>query len=97
MEKSQQLNEALRKAVEMVYGHEPHVFYDFHALSSSIGSATGKRVSSTTLRRFWGYQEIDKNISPSRYTLDALAIYAALSRGTIFANIRSTILKTIVT
>lgn len=76
MEKSQQLNEALRKAVEIVYGHEPHVFYDFHALSSSIGSATGKRVSSTTLRRFWGYQEIDKNISPSRYTLDALAIYA---------------------
>lgn len=76
MEKSQELHEALRKAVEMVFGQRPHVFYDFNYLSSVIENATGNRVSGTTLRRFWGYQETDKNISPSRYTLHSLSIFA---------------------
>ena len=76
MKKSQQIHESLRKAVEMVYGRKPHVIHDFRDLSDAIVNTTNKSVSDTTLRRFWGYQEIDKNISPSRYTLDALAIYA---------------------
>ena len=89
MEKPQELNEALLKAVEMVYGHKPHVYYDFYALSTAIEKATGKMVSSTTLRRFWGYQETDKHISPSRYTLDTLSIYVGFKSWTDFCECRN--------
>ena len=72
----QQIYEALRNAVVMVWGKKPHVIHDFHDLSDAIASSVNRHVSDTTLRRFWGYQEADKNISPSRYTLDTLSIYA---------------------
>lgn len=76
MENTQQLHDVLRKAVEKTCGFTPHVLHQFSELSSTIAASINKNVSDTTLRRFWGYQETEKNIRASRYTLDTLAIYA---------------------
>lgn len=76
MENPQRIYEALRNAVVMVWGKKPHVIHEFRDLSEAILTTTNKRVSDTTLRRFWGYQETNKHINPSRYTLDTLACYA---------------------
>ena len=76
MNEYQQLYEVLRKAVAMVCGYTPHTIHDFRDLSAKVENSINRKVSDTTLRRFWGYQETYKHINPSRYTLDVLAIYA---------------------
>ena len=47
---------------------------------------TGKYISPTTLRRFWGYQEKEKQIKPSIFTLDLLSAYAGFHSWIFFYN-----------
>ena len=70
------LIENIRKSVEETCGYVPKVIHNFNDLSISISVKTGRNISPTTLRRIWGYQESDKHIQPSLYTLDTLSCYA---------------------
>lgn len=48
---------------------------DFDALSQSIYTSTHIRISSSTLKRMWGYVHDVPNYAPRSYTLHALAQY----------------------
>jgi len=63
----------LREAAEAVVGCEMRSLSDFSQLQESIQVSTGKRLSTTTLRRFWGYQEVEKSSRVSLPTLNILA------------------------
>ena len=63
----------LRKAVEAKFGKKPKSPYDFDLLSNTIWNECHLSVSSTTLKRFWGY--IEANRMPSLYTLNILCLY----------------------
>ncbi len=92
----------LRNAVERTFGVRLVTPKHFDALSYEL-SGHGYSLSSTTLRRFWGYQEQRENSKPSYNTLNILARYVgyidfgnfleALSRETViesgFINNRS--------
>lgn len=64
----------LKADVEKKFGSSLGKRGDFDQLSSVIYEATREMLSSTTLRRFWGYQS-DQNTRCSRSTLNVLAHY----------------------
>ena len=64
----------LCREVERTFGHTGLTPRLFDALSRSIMQQTGILLSPTTLKRIWGY--LDEGVTPRRYTLDVLAIYA---------------------
>ena len=68
--------ETLRKAVEAKFGKQPKSPSDFDLLSHTIWNECHLSVSSTTLKRFWGY--IEANRIPSRYTINALCSYTGI-------------------
>jgi len=71
------IDERLCKLVEQATGRRMLTPRDFDWLSEQIQLKTGEYVSSTTLKRMWGY--IDEPVKPRRFTLDLLAQFAGLS------------------
>lgn len=65
--------ELLKEAVKSKFGKEPKCPSEFDMLSSAIWKECHISISSTTLKRLWGYIEADR--TPSHYTLNALCSY----------------------
>lgn len=66
---------ALRVAVEKTAGRKMCTPRDFAFLAKSIHDATNETISTTTLKRFWGYLDKSKEYTPFKFTLDALSVY----------------------
>ena len=64
--------ELLKKQVERVVGHEIREARDFEELSLLIIKGTRERLSSTTLKRFWGYLK-NESVQTRPHTLNVLA------------------------
>lgn len=71
MEGLEQAIEQLRLAVERKAGRKMQTNKDFDCLSESIYDQTHAKISTTTLKRIWGY--LSEGVTPRRYTLDQLA------------------------
>lgn len=84
MDISNETREALKERVRNVSGLPMQVRGDFDELSVRIKRQTGLQVSSTTLRRFFGYQESDGNNSPG--TLNVICQYVGFRDITTFAD-----------
>lgn len=80
----------LKKKIEEKVAFRPDVRRHFDILSEKIFEATGEQVSSTTLRRFWGYQEADKQISVRAFTLDVLSHFVGYKSWADFETGQST-------
>ena len=63
----------LLSKVEQTYGRKIVTTTDFESLSVVIEHETGDYISSSTLKRLWGY--VSLNPTPRRTTLDILARY----------------------
>ncbi len=63
----------LLTAVEQYHSRAIRTTVDFEALSITIEQQTSERISTSTLKRLWGYVS-DKH-APRRYTLDVLSKY----------------------
>ena len=63
--------EQLRNAVERAVGKPLETNKDYENLSNSIYDKTRVSISTTTLKRIWGY--LSESVTPRRYTLDQLA------------------------
>ena len=61
----------LRNAVERTIGKTLETNKDFETLSKSIYEKIHVNISTTTLKRIWGY--LSESVTPRRYTLDQLA------------------------
>lgn len=71
----QELYKELRAKVEGAFGRPMREIRDFANLESQIASTVGERISATTLRRFWGYQEV--GLCDIRlHSLDVLCLFA---------------------
>lgn len=64
---------ALLSAVEKQFSRKPETTTQFIALSYAIESATNNHISSSTLKRLWGY--VSNTPAPRVSTLDILAQY----------------------
>lgn len=64
---------SLLEAIEQYHSRPIRTTVDFEALSITVEQQTSERISSSTLKRLWGYVS-DKH-EPRRYTLDVLAKY----------------------
>lgn len=64
--------EALCIDIENLLGYKLSTPRDFHAASGIITHITGKYISVSTLKRFWGYLKNYEG-TPSQYTLNTLA------------------------
>jgi hypothetical protein len=71
MEGLEQAIEQLRLAVECKAGRKMQTNKDFDCLSDSVYDQTHAKISTTTLKRIWGY--LSEGVTPRRYTLDQLA------------------------
>ncbi len=71
MEGKTEAIEQLRKAIERTIGKTLETNKDFESLSNSIYEKTHVSISTTTLKRIWGY--LSESVTPRRYTLDQLA------------------------
>lgn len=74
----------LRARVEVCIGREMKTPRDFNFLSEQVFSLTHTPISSTTLKRFWGYLKEGKSTQPSQFTLDLLARLAGYKDYTKF-------------
>lgn len=63
----------LLRAVESEYGRRVATSTDFESLSQAILERTGESLSSSTLKRLWGY--VTYSPVPRMATLDVLSIY----------------------
>lgn len=61
----------LRRKIEETTGHRMEVPRDFAWLAEQIEQRTQKRLSGSTLRRFWGY--VNEGVKASTYTKNVLA------------------------
>ena len=61
----------LREAIEAKTGKKPETNKDFEFLSNCINDELHYRVSTTTLKRIWGY--LSEEVVPRQYTLNQLA------------------------
>ena len=61
----------LREAIEAKIGKKPETNKDFEFLSNCINDELHYRVSTTTLKRIWGY--LSEEVVPRQYTLNQLA------------------------
>lgn len=80
----EEIQEELRKQVEGRFGLKPELRRHFDALADRIFEATNEQISSTTLRRFWGYQEDGKQTNMRTFTLDILSHYVEYRNWTDF-------------
>lgn len=71
MEAQEQAIKQLRRAVERTLGRKMQTNKDFDCLADSIYEKTHAKISTTTLKRLWGY--LSESVTPRRYTLDQLA------------------------
>ncbi len=71
MEAQEQAIKQLRRAVERTLGRKMQTNKDFDCLADSIYEKTHAKISTTTLKRLWGY--LSEGVTPRRYTLDQLA------------------------
>lgn len=71
MEAQEQAIKQLRRAVERTLGRKMQTNKDFDCLSDSVYDQTHAKISTTTLKRIWGY--LSEGVTPRRYTLDQLA------------------------
>ncbi|MBQ0046981.1 MAG: hypothetical protein KBT33_05640 [Prevotellaceae bacterium] len=71
MEKEKKYHE-LRYAVELTLGRQMKTFGDFSLLEKAIMERQHEHISSTTLRRFWGYQS-DQTSEMREASLSVLA------------------------
>ena len=71
MKTQEQAIEQLRLAVERKIGRKMQTNKDFDCLSDSVYDQTHAKISTTTLKRIWGY--LSEGVTPRRYTLDQLA------------------------
>lgn len=71
MEAQEQTIKQLRRAVERTLGRKMQTNKDFDCLADSIYEKTHAKISTTTLKRLWGY--LSEGVTPRRYTLDQLA------------------------
>lgn len=67
----------LKGLTEERFGHSPGNPTDFNRLSIRIAEVTGESVSSSTLKRYWGY--VSSNHTPSVTVLSILARYNGYS------------------
>ena len=74
----------LRKKIEVMSGIEPKTPKHFELLAASIFLRTKQKLSSTTLKRFWGYIEKDSDSKIRVSTLDILAQYAGYTSWEVF-------------
>lgn len=65
------MEQRLRDRIEEMMGRTMKTPRDFTWLSRQVEERTRLRVSSSTLRRFWGY--VNEGVKASAYTKDALA------------------------
>ncbi|MBP6454085.1 MAG: hypothetical protein ACP5OJ_02610 [Methanothermobacter sp.] len=82
-----EINELIR-IVEQRYGAKIKTTVDFNCLSAEISFATKRVISSSTLKRIWGY--VDYNFTPRETTLDVLTKYVGFSD---YVNFTETIKK----
>ena len=71
MEAQEQAIKQLRRAVERTLGRKMQTNKDFDCLADSVYDQTHAKISTTTLKRLWGY--LSEGVTPRRYTLDQLA------------------------
>ena len=71
MEGLEKAIEQLRLAVERKAGRKMQTNKDFDCLSDGVYDQTHAKISTTTLKRIWGY--LSEGVTPRRYTLDQLA------------------------
>ena len=70
--------------VEELFGKRVSTPYDFEALSIDILDKTGKGISTSTLKRLWGY--VSMNNSPRNSTLDILCEYVGCKDYVTYCN-----------
>ena len=74
MELNQEIIAALRREVEKHAGRRMISPADFDFLASILQTNPQRPISSTTLKRVWGYvRDVGSAYTPSRYTLCTLA------------------------
>ena len=66
METQEQAIEQLRLAVERKVGRKMQTNKHFDCLSDSVYNQTHAKISTTTLKRIWGY--LSEGVTPRRYT-----------------------------
>ena len=71
MEAQEQAIELLRRAVERALGRRMQTNKYFDCLADCIYEKIHAKISTTTLKRIWGY--LSEGVTPRRYTLDQLA------------------------
>lgn len=67
--------DALKSAVEKTVGRRMSTPRDFDFLAMCIQDVTRTHISPTTLKRFWGYLDREKESVPRTFTLDLLSMY----------------------
>lgn len=78
------IKEIIKDEIRKKYGHKIRYAKDCQILSDSILKTTGRQVSVSTLKRFFGI--ILTPFNPSKYTLDTLAIYLNFKNWEDYAN-----------
>lgn len=68
-----ELYATLRREIETLAGFSMQTRRDFDRLAEIVFHRTGETISTTTLRRFWGYQEQQDNRAVAPHTLNQLA------------------------
>ena len=77
MEESKEHIQLLRQAVEAKFCHRLLTPKDFDLLAETQAERLGERVSTSTLKRIWGY--VSTTSMPRRNTLDVLAQFVGAS------------------
>lgn len=67
----------LRQKCSLIFGKTPQTTSDFERLSDAIVQSCGLMISTSTLKRLWGY--VDNPNKARRSTLDVLSAYCGFS------------------
>lgn len=79
----------LRKRIEAVSGIEPKTPRHFEALAALIFARTKQKLSSTTLKRLWGYIEKENDSRIRLSTLDILAQFVGYTSWNAFCDVNA--------
>ena len=77
--------DCLKEAVEKTVGKKMNTPRDFDLLSIYVYNLTNEHLSSTTLKRLWGYQIDQKESSPRILTLDTVFMIGNFLRSNLAA------------
>lgn len=81
----------LRRKIETVSGIEPKTPRHFEYLAALIFARTKQNLSSTTLKRLWGYIEKDNESKIRTSSLDILAQYVGYVSWKVFCGVKETV------